>query len=138
MIFRSQHALKEQLQQHPTRTTNGVEAFHRDLYRIVEKAKPVIDTLKQIFSYLRVTERDLERIDKGASIDYKQAPKRYVPNESSIIYINMRHDCFFSEHRKAKAVIANDGRAPDTVEKLLGECNVYLLMLLLNSVVLII
>ncbi|KAI7846704.1 hypothetical protein BDC45DRAFT_409696, partial [Circinella umbellata] len=36
MIFRSKQWLKDELQAHPTRTTNSIEAFHRDLYRIVE------------------------------------------------------------------------------------------------------
>ncbi|KAI7847023.1 hypothetical protein BDC45DRAFT_576300 [Circinella umbellata] len=36
MIFRPKDALKKELQEANTRTTNGIEAFHRDLYRIVQ------------------------------------------------------------------------------------------------------
>ena len=77
MIFQSQRALKEELQDHPTRTSNGIEAFHRNLYRIINRKKPVIDTLKHIFTYLRDTEADLEQVDGGAKIDYDRKPSRF-------------------------------------------------------------
>ncbi|KAG2226074.1 hypothetical protein INT45_011691 [Circinella minor] len=47
---------------HPTRTTNGIEPFHRDLYRIVESKKPVIDTMYQIFVYLNSIELDFDHV----------------------------------------------------------------------------
>ncbi|KAG2214829.1 hypothetical protein INT45_003584, partial [Circinella minor] len=46
MIFKSKGWLKDELQAHPTRTTNGIEAFHRDLYRIVESKKSPCETKK--------------------------------------------------------------------------------------------
>lgn len=79
MIFVSQHALQETLQNHHTRTTNGVEAFHHDLYRFVQRKKPIIETLRQIFNYLANEEANIKNVDKEYKIDYKSKP-RYAQN----------------------------------------------------------
>ena len=75
MIFQSKEILKDQLANNATRTTNGIEAFHRDLYHVVQK-KLIVDTLKQIFSYLQNTKGFFSCFDAGAKIDdTKKKPK---------------------------------------------------------------
>ena len=61
---------------------NGVEARHRDLYRIVQKKKPLMQTLHQIFYYLQSSELDLEFVDAGGRVDYRDT----IPIILSIIY----------------------------------------------------
>lgn len=78
MIFKSQSVLKDQLRDHPTRTSNGIEAFHRTLYRIIVKRQPVLETLKHIFCYLRDTEADLEHVDNGWKVDYDRKTTKYA------------------------------------------------------------
>ena len=68
MIFRSKDALKKELQEANTRTTNGIEAFHRDLYRIVQRKKSIMDTLRNIFCYLQSIEADFESFDDAFKV----------------------------------------------------------------------
>ena len=78
MIFKSKAWLKQELQDHPYRTSNGVEARYRDLYRIVEKKKPLMQTLHQIFCHLQSSELDLEFVDAGGRVDYNRKKTRYI------------------------------------------------------------
>ncbi|KAG2206792.1 hypothetical protein INT45_002568, partial [Circinella minor] len=98
MIFKLKGWLKDELQNHPCRTSNGVEALHRDLYHIVEKKKPVIETLHQIFSYLRSSGLDLEFVDAGGRVDYNRKKT--------------------GKQRQMKKFF-NDGHAPDMTKTLL-------------------
>lgn len=76
MIFKSQQVLLPDFADHQARTTNGVEAFHRDLYRIVQKDKPIVPTLREIFQYLSNDEANLAQFQKVFTVDYKKtAPK---------------------------------------------------------------
>lgn len=70
MIFPSCEGLKADLRDHTTRTTNGVESFHRDLYRIVQKKRSIVPTLYQICAYLENEERNFAIAAKGLPIDY--------------------------------------------------------------------
>ncbi|KAG2224380.1 hypothetical protein INT45_006780 [Circinella minor] len=99
MIFRSKDALKKELQEANTRTTNGIEAFHRDLYRIVQRKKSIMVTLRNIFCYLRSIEADFESFDDAFKV--KDSRKQS------------------SKLRTIRFI--NDGRAPDTTKALLGS-----------------
>ncbi|KAG2218529.1 hypothetical protein INT45_000955 [Circinella minor] len=89
--------LKDELQAHPTRTTNGIEPFHRDLYRIVESKKPVIDTMYQIFVYLNSIELGFDHVKNGGRADDRRKKT--------------------SKPRETKKFV-NDDRAPDTTKTL--------------------
>ena len=45
MIFRSKDALKKELQESNCRTMNGIEAFHRDLYHIIDRLRLISNAL---------------------------------------------------------------------------------------------
>ncbi|KAI9255270.1 hypothetical protein BDA99DRAFT_562530 [Phascolomyces articulosus] len=68
------------------------------LYRIVQRKKPMIETLYQIFTYLRSSEKDLEFVGRGGRADYNRKKT--------------------SKPRKITEFV-NDGRAPDTTKTLL-------------------
>ncbi|KAG2216208.1 hypothetical protein INT45_011161 [Circinella minor] len=99
MIFRSKDALKKELQESNCRTTNGIEALHHDLYRIIERKKPIIFTLRQMFSYLQSIEVDFECFDNGVKVK-DAAKKSYKPKKQRYV---------------------SDGCAPDTTLSLLGS-----------------
>lgn len=116
MIFPSQSMMKEELLNHPTRTTNGVESFHRDLYRIVAKNKSLIPTIRQIFAYLQSQDANITACLKGVSINYPTKPRYnsgFVDNYEGLGLIIP----FRVQKRKAK--YENDGRAPDTTATLI-------------------
>jgi hypothetical protein len=46
MIFKSVTKMNHNLLDHPTTTTNGIESYHRNLYRVVKKNKDLLTGLK--------------------------------------------------------------------------------------------
>ena len=73
MIFRSKSLMRDQLLWNTTKTTNGVEAFHRNIYRLIQKDKPILTTLPQLFNYLRTEEHNIQHVLSGKNINYKKA-----------------------------------------------------------------
>lgn len=84
MIFRSKDALKKELQVSDCRTTNGIEALHRDLYHIVERKKSITFTLHNMFCYLQSIENDFECFDNAFKVK-DAVKKRYYIH----VYINV-------------------------------------------------
>ena len=126
MIFRSKDALKKELQESECRTTNGIEALHRDLYRIVERKKSIIVTLRSMFCYPQSIENDFECFDNAFKVKDAVKKRYYIHIRINIpeIYNNVTSWYTYS-YKPKKQRYVSDGRAPDTTLILLGSGKVY-------------
>ncbi|KAI8137713.1 hypothetical protein BJV82DRAFT_674521 [Fennellomyces sp. T-0311] len=102
MIFKARTEMHDDLVEHTTRTTNGIEAFHRSLYLVIATGKPIIATLLELLTYIQTFEASVDRFYSGKATSYKRPrPEKQV------------HQVYQPTKK-----FVNDGRAPDTVEKL--------------------
>ena len=127
MIFRSKDALKKELQESECRTTNGIEALHRDLYRIVERKKSIIVTLRSMFCYPQSIENDFKYFDNAIKVKDAMKKRYYIHiyiNISEII-ITLCLVIHIHSYKLKKQRYVSDGCAPDTTLTLLGSGKVY-------------
>ena len=104
MIFNHRSSMNPALRNHPSRTANAVESYHRDLYRNIPSERPGLALgIRHALNYIATAEEKLRIYEThGIVPTYSKSPRKPATKK----------------FRGKKYV--NDGRAPDLASQLVA------------------
>ncbi|KAF7727785.1 hypothetical protein EC973_007016 [Apophysomyces ossiformis] len=106
MIFHSKSEMNNKLLDHPTRTTNGIESYHNDLYRVIRRKRGLVPNLRAILTYMQNSKAAFRSYANGFPLYYgKRAPKRNVAS---------KRRCNYDEPQQPNAKRQKNTKTPET------------------------